>query len=389
MATPFKCPCGGQNRVFSNLKHLVFSNLETFVGDVDLSICNCGLITKLLSPSYFRQISEHYLNYLNPRSDSSGKPNFPALQFGSKHREIAKFISNLMDSKNYKTLLDYGCGDGSLLSRLASFSSGNLSLFGFDEYTTPSFRYEDNIDFLSKDELCSDFNYDLISLVHTIEHLNNPIEVLKLVRGKLNSNGLLFVQCPIWKKNYFDFAVADHLFHFDEESIHTIMDACDFQIISISYPVSKKEMSIIAKPLNTESTHRNIYGIRDTKITLASEFSRIYESWTKLLIDFHLKHPSFKIAIYGLGIAGSLLYDICQSLELEVVGFVDDEKARYSFEFRGVDIFSPLKLVEFSQNVIVLVPFDSNLSKEKANELSQNHIKCIYFDQENMNFVIT
>lgn len=389
MVTPFICPCRGQSRSISNVQHLVFSNLETFIGDVGLSICSCGLVSKQLSPSYLDKISEHYRNYLNPSLDNSGKSNFPALKFGSKHSIIAKYILEFMDDNDYKSLLDYGCGDGSLLSNLASFSSRNLSLFGFDEYTTPSFRLEDNICLLSKDEMEKDYNFDLISLIHTIEHLSNPTEVLKMIRNKLNRNGLLFIQCPIWKKNYFDFAVADHLFHFDEESIHTILDACDFQIISISYPVSQKEMSIIAKPIYLESFQRHNYVLKDVNIQVASEISRIIESWATLLIDFRSKHPSVKIAIYGLGIAGSLLYDMCQGLKLEVVGFVDDEKARYSFKFKGMGIFSPLQLLQHSQNLIVIVPFDSRLSMKKAAELHQNQIRSVYFDEETMIFVFT
>lgn len=105
-----------------------------------------------------------------------------------------------------KSLLDYGCGNSELLQDGAEkgfLSSGVEYSPEFVEELRkriPNFNFQTTTDFEASSE-----KYDVIVLNNVLEHLTNPNEVLKLIRTRLNENGVFVCLGPI--EDNFTFAL--------------------------------------------------------------------------------------------------------------------------------------------------------------------------------------
>lgn len=96
-------------------------------------------------------------------------------------------------------------------------------------------------------ELDSHAKYDGILMLDVLEHLYNPVQVLKECNQHLNMNGILFLHVPHhkgvsnrykqllhhWgiKKNFKHFGFPAHIYSFDKKSLHKILDKSGFKTI--------------------------------------------------------------------------------------------------------------------------------------------------------------
>ena len=137
---------------------------------------------------------------------------------------IKKYLikTNLKKINKNISLLDFGCGDGEFLS---SLNSNKYEVYGHDRNSTSK-------------ELCKKRgisiyndgdkkNFDVITMWHVIEHINDPIEVLKKLNAILKDNGVIVLQTPnthSWgfkfgASNWFHLDSPRHLFLFNKKSI--------------------------------------------------------------------------------------------------------------------------------------------------------------------------
>jgi 2-polyprenyl-3-methyl-5-hydroxy-6-metoxy-1,4-benzoquinol methylase len=126
--------------------------------------------------------------------------------FLSRYR--AKFIVDLVNNKNIGSIVDFGCGPGDVIDELDKTSSlisnaGKVSLIDFDESHIKQvkirFRNKKNFDYYSLN-LENNFKpsglYDLAIMIDVIEHLKNPVKVLKNIKKILSLHGKLVIITP-------------------------------------------------------------------------------------------------------------------------------------------------------------------------------------------------
>ena len=95
-----------------------------------------------------------------------------------------KMFNNFIDNyilpfaSTKKRALDFGCGPGPVLAELLSKKCFLVDIY--DIYFAPIKTYKNNI-------------YDLITATEVLEHILDPLRVLKELVGRLNENGLLAV----------------------------------------------------------------------------------------------------------------------------------------------------------------------------------------------------
>jgi len=199
----FKCVlCGaGEYKRIGDYKNISssFRNLEI----VECSCCRHRSAFPAISNLHF---AEYYQN-----------DYFDADYETKKHGLLVKravyktgFIASCADFKHqrYLRVLDIGAGFGHIGKELKTrFKSLKVS-YDTVESNEKAIQYmslpesgADNV-FRKLDEI-GELKYDLIILSHILEHLSDPVETLMLLTGKLNKNGLLFVEVPneysLWK----------------------------------------------------------------------------------------------------------------------------------------------------------------------------------------------
>ena len=89
-------------------------------------------------------------------------------------------------------------------------------------------------------DIGSDKKFDLITLWHVLEHLPNPKETIRNLKGRLNAKGLLVLAVP--NLNSFDasyyqefwagYDLPRHLWHFSNKGLQKIIENSGFSLIS-------------------------------------------------------------------------------------------------------------------------------------------------------------
>ncbi|MCK5683765.1 class I SAM-dependent methyltransferase [bacterium] len=149
-----------------------------------------------------------------------------------------------------KNWLDIGTGSGGLLDKLSPLTSETIAVepqtkarhaIRESGYTVYSYLS----DVIEKD-------FDIITLFHVFEHLDNPIEHLVDIHAKLNSNGKLIIEVPHARDfliSFLDLEAfkaftfwSEHLILHTRESLRLFLQKAGFKNITISgyqrYPLS-------------------------------------------------------------------------------------------------------------------------------------------------------
>ena len=99
-------------------------------------------------------------------------------------------------------MLDVGAGDGPFLAQLINLGcTHEIKAIDFSTSRLEKINEEPNIS-IEKSDLSDKWfsehseTYDIITCIHVLEHLINPIEVLINMYKKLNNNGILCIEVP-------------------------------------------------------------------------------------------------------------------------------------------------------------------------------------------------
>ena len=167
--------------------------------------------------------------YLNPRPDSKEINKYYTSKY-LPHVSEKSYIFNVLQflSYNWKlntlkkytnnpaTHLDFGSGDGSFSKFLIS---KDFTSYSYDPYKIDIKTHKNILEF-------ENLSIDTITLWHSIEHMHDINDVLKLLNSKLKDDGLLFIACPnhnaidrkLLGNSWVAFDVPRHLYHFEKKN---------------------------------------------------------------------------------------------------------------------------------------------------------------------------
>lgn len=146
-----------------------------------------------------------------------------------------------------KDVLDFGCGYGGFLLNAQPIAK---TVSGIElEKKALDFCNKNNIKMIGLEE---NYKFDVITMFHVIEHLNNPIAILKQLKTKLKSNGVLILETPnandilleLYQNNAFqNFTYwGCHLFLYNLNTLRILVEKAGFKVKQIEqvqrYPLS-------------------------------------------------------------------------------------------------------------------------------------------------------
>jgi SAM-dependent methyltransferase len=185
------------------------------------------------SPGYLRKAKASYL--LHGKNKLIGA----ILSIGYKIPEYYMWMKNTKASFNDK-ILDVGCGNGSLLTKL--YKMGFTNLTGIDPFINDGYLFESiKIFKRSLDQMTGKF--DLIMMHHALEHTSNPQKVLTKAYELLSDEKFLLVRVPVmgnygWNKYRTYWAGLDaprHMFIPSEKGMTILAEKAGFEIIRLDY----------------------------------------------------------------------------------------------------------------------------------------------------------
>lgn len=227
--------------------------------------------------------------------------------------------------------LDFGCGNGRFLKAFgAAYPTWKLAGVEFDA------KYRSIVEALpGVEKLYTEADlptgFDFISLIHVLEHIENPISFLKKLRTKLLSNGLLFVELPSYENNPFELLIADHATHYSLKSAQWVLQQAGFSSLVTSDQWLSKELSLLGRAKE---------GITLSYTQSSPELVEAAISWLHHVVaEANKARKQGKIfGILGTSIAGTWLANELGDMP---DFFVDEDQNRIGRMHMGVPIYAP------------------------------------------------
>jgi SAM-dependent methyltransferase len=169
------------------------------------------------------------------------------------------------------SVLDFGSGKGQFLAVAKSLDWEGLGIETAKEranFAKEKYGVEVLPEFYNGGKIKSG-DFDLITLNHVLEHLQEPIEVVKsLLSENLAPNGLLYIEVPradSWQakiagENWIHWDIARHLTHWTESGLRDQMGKIGFEI------VEKRSFSIHLGVLGMLQALLTKFGFRENLI---------------------------------------------------------------------------------------------------------------------------
>jgi SAM-dependent methyltransferase len=337
----------------SKIKMAVSSDATLINQYINVFICKkCKHIQKIKN----KKIDEIYKHYKqNDILDGLDQVKFVKSLPCSRTDVILKYIKKYL--KNKKNLLDVGTGTGVFLRSCDRYTNLKLSAFDLnDTYTNNILDINQVEKFYSGDMLNIDSFFDAISLIHVLEHIENPIKFLMFLKSRLNKNGILIVQVPDIVNNNNDILIYDHLSHFTKQTVFLLLSQVFRSVFFIDTGING-ELTIIASDLLDIN---NSY----PKSPSINNFNYIDK------INFSLSKANKPIYVFGTAPISTYFAGILDNKKL-LKGFLDEDELKNGKNHLEKIIFHPKNI----RNIICFIPLHQKISKKI--KLTYPHIDFI------------
>ena len=293
----FKSISSDGNKILSNCK---------------IFYCNtCKFFFKKNNNEYKKNLKKIYKNYkIEPEFNT--ETNFlNNKNIYTRSDTIIDFLKKkkLLGEKNKIKILDYGIGNGELIKKLSS-RTRNI-IHGYDIKVSPKLKNKKNFKTISKIKDLLKNKYDLIFMIHVIEHVTDYKKLFKIINKISKKNTILFIQTPNINNYLIDFLIYDHASHFNMNSLSRLVLKYNTGKIFF-FNIINKEISAI---LSKKHLMNSIKIKKSVNITIQNIFERI----NKIFKDLK------KLKVYDFLGAGNKLKLIKANIGLKNLRKVIDE----------------------------------------------------------------
>lgn len=264
-------------------------------------------------------------------------------------------------------MLDFGCGNGAFLKVFGQHFP-EWDLVGYDVSNVHQAEVES---VSSNATFCFDGlgniegKFDFISLVHVLEHVDEPVALLKALAEKMEAGGAMLIQCPDYSANPFDLIIYDHVSHFTARSLVRLVREAGFSRVQAVGNVLGKELTVVATGYEggmgagaASETSPQLQGQG------ASQFVDNGLLFLKGLSEWATSNKGERYGIFGTSIAGVWLYsELCGGASY----FVDEDPARIGKKLFGAPVLSP---EDTPRGSVVLLPMRAEVSGGIARRLA-------------------
>lgn len=262
------CPiCNSISKLKKQIsKEKIIKNLETYFDcsiDADLDLIDYSIFKcqkcKYTFSYPFVDGSNNFYTWITNR-----KKYYPTFRW-----EYGK-VSDILLERNYKSIIDVGCGDGMYLNFLKSIKN-NLTLYGLDT-TKTSIENCHQIglqntfcETVENFKLKTNQKFDVVTLFHVLEHISNPISFVEELKGLISQNGIIAISTPYSPMDfeYYWFDILNspphHMGFWNERSYRQLAAKLNMNIEVIMDPNVNFKNSLI------NALNLSVYGTKPAK----------------------------------------------------------------------------------------------------------------------------
>jgi len=347
---------------------MVTSDCKPWPYSATVTVCmKCGHLQKLVDEELNLQTMAAYSQYdLYHLSDGGEQFLFDACQEPPKTRsaQILGHLRQLIDLPPSGQLLDVGCGNGAMLQAFGTLFP-EWSLFGYEQNSRYRTRvlalpgvegfYEDRLEAI-------DTTFDLITLVHVLEHVRNPEHLLKQLHGLLAAQGVLLIEVPNATENPFDMIIVDHYSHFSATVLSRFVMNLGYEVLCCATDWVDKEITLVLRAAQRAQPASDVGPLTPE---LVKRYRHNAEWLQRVAGDAaqHAAHSHF--GVFGTAIAGTWLGAV---LGDSVRFFVDEDSRRVGKCHLGKPILHP---GELTPTDCVFLAFPYPIAARVYNRLSR------------------
>lgn len=335
----------------------VTSDCRTWPSGGRLGVCrSCGTVQKPADDTFLAEIEDIYRSYSIYHqaagaeqavfAQSSGLPASRSVRLLDMFRRHAGLAAT-------GRMLDVGCGNGATLRAFGAVAPGWIKAgTEFDAKYRHAVESIPNTEPLHVGAVAAVPGwFDVITMIHVLEHLVDPVAGLDEVRGRLAPHGSLLIEVPHHPANPFELLIADHRTHFTVDTLPRAVGAAGFAVVSLAEDWIPKELSAIARPLAGRPAAAPP-AIPDTAAVLARVAASI--AWLRHTADqVRELARTGPIGLFGTSIAGTWL---AAEAGDGVTFFVDEDPARSGRLYLGRPVHAPADLPPGSRVFVGLPP---------------------------------
>ncbi len=347
---------------------------------------DCGLVQTAVTPEWLadiRRIYEGYTIYhqgggteqsVFRQQDGKGSPRSEALVEALKTRHKLPETGRL---------LDVGCGNGSILRAWGRTLPGwELQGTEFDEKYKAEVEAIPGVTAMHGGRL-EDVpgTFDVVSMVHVLEHIPDPIPVLNGIQERLAPGGLLFVEVPDCLANPVMMLVADHCSHFATVSLAGLAADAGYVDVAVSDDWTPRELSLTARRDETGNAPDRSAGRHSASVAGSNAGGAMSDSsdepdvlggldWLgACAVEAERLANEGEFGIFGASIAATWLES---QIGNRASFFVDEDPARRGREHLGKPILAPAD-VEDGAVIYVALPHPlAGAVAERLNGMGKN-----------------
>lgn len=319
-----------------------------------LAVCRaCGTAQKVIDAAWHSETAEVYGAYeIYHQSGGAEQAVFEGAT-GQALRRSDRILERLAAHVRLPEagrLLDVGCGNGPFLRAFGRFAPGwRLAGSDLDARCREVVEAIPGVEALypgSLDRVPGTF--DLVSMIHVLEHIPSPRAILADVRGKLRPDGSFLAEVPNLSQNPFDLILADHASHFTPETLTRLLGSSGFGAVSVADDWVGKELTAVARPAGG----RPATGRGPSADPVAPVAAAV--RWLADVVDeARAVAARGRFGVFGTSIAGVWL---ASELRREVSFFVDEDPQRVGRTFLGCPVYDPAGVPDGAGVFVALPP---------------------------------
>lgn len=345
--------------VFPDFERLprVTSDCRAWPAGGRLGVCgNCGTLQHLVDERWRTEAAEIYNQY-DVYHQAAGEEQKTFAADGAAGPRSARLVRHLIETETLPPtgcLLDFGCGNGAFLRAFATHAP-RWTLIGADigerhrqavEEVAGAGRYVNLMDTRHPGT-----GFDLITMSHCLEHLDNPLPLLARMREWLAPRGRLLIQVPHVLESPFDLVVADHCSHFTTTTLGELLDAAGYDVMRVETAVVQKEITALARPAARNPRPPSPRPGRE--VACSATFVSAALRWLETVVVERGRLASHgRFGIFGTSIAGIWLYGAARE---QVDFFVDEDPNRVGRHIDRIPILHPAQ-VDAGASVLLAMP---------------------------------
>ncbi|MFM8683216.1 MAG: class I SAM-dependent methyltransferase, partial [Chthoniobacterales bacterium] len=312
------------------------SDCQPWRGEVRICVCaECGAVQAPIDEQWRRNMEKIYRAY-DTYAAAGGEEQkvLDADGMSSRSRVLVEWLVSLGTVPANGEILDVGCGRGAFLAEFSrKFHDWTLSGTEFDDRNVEVLRKLARFKTLQTARF-EDLQggHDFISMIHVLEHIEDPVACLTALRRRARDGALLLVQVPDWSENPFALAIADHATHFTPQVLEQVARMAGWEPVTAPSHVVPKELTLLARAGEVAAADQGV----DQAAALRLEQCLNWLQGVRRQAQ-GLDKNAAKFGIFGTAVAGTWLAGCCKRVDF----FVDEDPSRIGRKHLGVPSFSP------------------------------------------------